>query len=71
MISKLKPCLTRLWQSKVWDTGLMVVIALEAMVYIIKIWDSSRPFSMAVLLGLWAFAVSYWGKILWDYHHND
>jgi hypothetical protein len=71
MITRLKARLTRLWQSKVWDTGLMALVALVALICIIKIWDSSRPISLAVLIGLWLFACAYWGKILWDYHHND
>lgn len=70
-MTRLKSCLTRLWRSKGWDTIGMGLIALVALVYILRVWDSTRPFSMAILLGLWLFACTYWGKILWDYHHND
>jgi hypothetical protein len=71
MIAKLKPRLTRLWQSKIWDTMIMGLVATVALVYIIRVWDSTRPISMTILLALWLFACTYWSKILWDYHHND
>ena len=71
MTGKLKARLTRLWQSKVWDTILMALVGLVALVVPIMVWDRNHPISMAVLLGLWLFACAYWGKILWDYHHND
>ena len=71
MTGRWKARLTRLWQSKVWDTILMGLVALVAFMLIIQVWDSTRPISMSILIGLWLFAAAFWGKILWDYHHND